>query len=388
MNFRLLATMVTLAAVTTATTIPANAQRRSSERNTTESRPVKSDSDRKSTVEKKSTFKESDKVQRSATIKNNGNDRNIRRYSTSEQDNRKSANAKISVPQNDNRNRNSGVQDNSRRSSGNVSERPAGSNSGYKSGNSNQRTETYSGSNRRIESQDRDNNKSATVRDRYEPNVRRSTGVNDNSRTSRPAMVEKYNLNDNDRYYSTSREYRGSNTYWNGNQRDRNMNYNRNDRDFYRNYNYNKYSHWDHNWERYRWNRDSWRDYYRSYHPYSYTFHKHYFFHNHYGHVIRKFSIAPFIFVHNHNRYYCYDGHFFRYKRGIGYILVDMPFGFMFEYLPADYERVYINGYLYFRVGNLFFEHTGYGFRLVHYPERYFAWDDGYHHNGYYFDNY
>jgi hypothetical protein len=56
-----------------------------------------------------------------------------------------------------------------------------------------------------------------------------------------------------------------------------------------------------------------------------------------------------------------------------------------FEYLPNDYERVYVNGYLYFRVGNLFFEHTNYGFQLIHYPERYFAFNDDYRHEGFRF---
>ena len=87
-------------------------------------------------------------------------------------------------------------------------------------------------------------------------------------------------------------------------------------------------------------------------------------------------------------RYYCHDGHFFRFRRGIGYVLVDMPFGFSFEYLPHGYERVYINGYLYFRVGNLFFEYSPFGFKLVHYPERYFAYDDGYYNHGYHFEDY
>jgi hypothetical protein len=66
-----------------------------------------------------------------------------------------------------------------------------------------------------------------------------------------------------------------------------------------------------------------------------------------------------------------------------------MPFGMTFDYLPGNYERVYINGYLYFRVGNLFFEYSDYGFQLVHYPERYFSLNIDFSNNGYYFeDNY
>jgi hypothetical protein len=42
---------------------------------------------------------------------------------------------------------------------------------------------------------------------------------------------------------------------------------------------------------------------------------------------------------------------------------------------------------LYFRVGNLFFESSRYGFRLVHFPERYYAYDDGYCNHGYHFED-
>jgi hypothetical protein len=86
-------------------------------------------------------------------------------------------------------------------------------------------------------------------------------------------------------------------------------------------------------------------------------------------------------------KYYCYDGFFFRYRSGVGYVLVDIPFGMDFEYLPDEYERVYVNGYLYFRVGNLFFEGTGYGFRLVHYPERYYAYNEGFCNEGFRFND-
>ena len=165
------------------------------------------------------------------------------------------------------------------------------------------------------------------------------------------------------------------------------MNYNRKDKNFYLNYNYRKHNHWNRSWENYRWSHSSWRDYYGGYNFYSYRFHKNYYHHSIYGHVIRKFTIRPGIFVHNHNRYYSYNGHFFRYRRGIGYILVDIPFGIVFEQLPYGYERVYINGYLYFRMGNLFFEYSQYGYRLVHYPERYFAYNYDFRNDGYYFDD-
>jgi len=163
------------------------------------------------------------------------------------------------------------------------------------------------------------------------------------------------------------------------------MNYNRNDKRYYSNYNYIRSNHWDRKWENYRWNYNSWRDYYRGYNPISYTYSRYYFHHPRYGHVLSRFEYAPVVFVHNHHQYYCYNGHFFRYRQGIGYILVDLPYGFTFEYLPRGYyERVHINGYLYFRIGNLFFEASNFGFNLVHYPERYYAYDDGFERPGYY----
>jgi hypothetical protein len=210
---------------------------------------------------------------------------------------------------------------------------------------------------------------------------RRSTGIN--SRNTR----EMYRLDENDKRYSPNTNYRGSKQVWNNNRRPAHMNYNRRDRDYYSNYDFRTHKHWDSNWERYRWNFYSWRDYYHGYNPYSYRYHKHYYHHPRYGHVIRKFVYRPNIFVHNNSRYYCYDGHFFRYFRGVGYVLVDVPFGIVFDAVPHGYERVYINGYLYLRVGNLFFEYTDFGFRLVHYPERYYAYDDGYRNEGYYFED-
>ncbi len=116
----------------------------------------------------------------------------------------------------------------------------------------------------------------------------------------------------------------------------------------------------------------------------SFRFHTNYYYHPYYGHVISRFVSRPYLFMHNRHRYYSIDGHFFRYEPGIGYVLVDMPYGYTFDFLPQGYQTVFINGYVYFRVGNLFFEYTDYGFSLVHYPERYYAYDDDY----YYYDDY
>lgn len=384
MKIRLLATMITLAAVTTATIIPANAQRRSSDRNTTVNRPQKSTEERKRTVEKKSTFKDYDKSPRNTSNRKIETKREIKRSDVPTAS-RKSESARISSSQK----RNSGKVEKSNRqntksSSVIIDNRQRSSGVQQKSRNN---TSVNTDNRERISER---NNNPASNNERYNSNSgRRESGVNGDRFVSRSsATTKKYNIDNNDRRYTPNRDYRGDDRTWSDNYRPKTMNYNYNDRNYYRKYNYNKHNHWNRSWENYRWNHNSWYDYYHGYNPYSYKFHKYYYRHNYYGHVIRKFTFAPYVFIHNHNRYYCYDGHFFRYRRGIGYILVDMPFGFTFDYLPTGYERVYINGYMYLRIGNLFFEATNYGFQLVHYPERYFAYDDGYVNDGYQFDNY
>jgi hypothetical protein len=63
-----------------------------------------------------------------------------------------------------------------------------------------------------------------------------------------------------------------------------------------------------------------------------------------------------------------------------------MPFGVTFTIIPDNYDTVYINGYMYYRVGNLFLEYTPSGYQLVHYPERYYAYDDRYINGGFSFE--
>jgi hypothetical protein len=63
-----------------------------------------------------------------------------------------------------------------------------------------------------------------------------------------------------------------------------------------------------------------------------------------------------------------------------------MPFGVTFTIIPDNYDTVYINGYMYYRVGNLFLEYNQAGYQLVHYPERYYAYDDGYINGGFSFE--
>jgi hypothetical protein len=193
-----------------------------------------------------------------------------------------------------------------------------------------------------------------------------------------------YRVDSKDNRYTPAREFKGNKSNWSAGYAVNHVHYHKRGDNFYRDYDHRRYVHWDRSWETYRWNVNSWRDYYSGYHPYSYRYHKHYFYHPGYGHVIRRFSYKPVYFVHNNVRYYSYNGHFFRHFRGVGYVLADMPYGLVFQRLPDNYERVFVNGYMYFRVGNLFFENHPHGFALIHYPERYFALDDDYYNGGYY----
>ena len=383
LKFKLFTTILALAAVTYISILPANAQRRSTEREQT-NRNTRSEKEVRKAVEKKSTFKNYDKVdrnsvnrkgtsQRNATVSKKAEaTRNSNRQSPSPQGNqRKSSFEKPAHTSNQ-----SSVDRNS------VSQQNKRSVFDKRNDNRNESTNTYSGT--RSDGSGFDSrNREATKRvDTNTLEGRKNTGrtVNNNH--------DFYRTDKSDHRYSTSHDYRGRKDYWSERNRPSNMNYNRNDHNHYSNYSFNNYRYWDRSWERYRWNYNSWRDYYRGYDPHSFVYYKNYYHHPRFGHVIRSFDFRPVVFIHNHHRYYCFDGHFFRYHRGVGYILVDLPFGFTFDLLPAGYyERAYINGYLYFRVGNLFFESTVYGFSLVHFPERYYAWDDSYQRQGYLFDD-
>jgi hypothetical protein len=376
MKFRLLATIITLAAVITATTTPSNAQRRSSANNKNDNKVESTRTDRKSNTEKKSTFRENAKEPQSANHSVN-NSRDVQRHNSTAVKEKIREDVRTASRSNEN---------SKNKADRSVSENKSDQNNSY------DRVRTENRTN--YETKKRKSNSDKAIANADEIS-RRSTGFStDNKRSNETERYnsnrvvsnnnsEKYNLNSGDARYKPNRDYKGSDKYWSSDFRTEN----RNNNHYKVNHDYNNYKHWDRDWESYRWNDNSWRNYYGFYDPYSYRNDKYYYHHNYYGHVIRKFVHRPQIYIQNHIRYYCYDGNFFRYRSGVGYVLVDIPFGMAFEYLPDDYERVSINGYLYFRVGNLFFEHTNYGFQLVHYPERYFAFADGYCNEGFHFND-
>lgn len=381
MKFRLLATIITLAAVIMSTSFPANAQRRSTRDEEKSKSTETRHTERKTNIEKKSSFKDN-AIEPKASNRSVNSNREVNRYKSDSGKEVERERNRTSVRSNENRNI---------KSTENTLKSSAYQNPGFNReknetlrniGNNENRVKTTNGKELADKSElprrstgysysDRRNNNSRDENEVYNPN--RPTGN----------KSDRYNHNDNDARYKPNRDYRGSDKYWSNDLRHNNHSKNH----FDNKYSWYKYNHWDRNWESYRWNNGSWRNYYGFYNPYSFRNHKYYYHHHYYGHVIRKFVYRPHIYIHNHTKYYCYDGFFFRYRSGVGYVLVDIPFGFTFEYLPDNYDMVYINGYLYFRVGNLFFENTGFGFSLIHYPERYFSYNDGYSNEGFRFND-
>lgn len=342
-KIRLLATMFTLAAVTMSTTSPVSAQRRSTERGRSS---AKVENSRSQAVERKSTLKSNQSSQRSTQRPSARSSREVQRHQPTKSATNRSRRETATI------NRNNSA----------PNYRQPANESGR-----NRNTPNYS---KQPSSSSRDRSDYATSgNSRGNYDTRRPDSRTNKVTSSRSRNDNRYD----DKRYTPTRDFRGSKKYWDKNRRPSKMNYNRANRKFYKNYNYRTYNHWDRKWEHYRWNRTSWVDYYAGYNRYSYRYHPYYYHHNYYGHVISRFNYQPQVFVYNNNEYYNFDGNFFMYRPGIGYILVDIPLGMVFDYLPNSYEQVNINGYLYFRVGNLFFEHNGFGFELVHFPGRYFG---------------
>ena len=371
-KFRLLATIITLAAVLTATNTT-EAQRRN-ESSADDTQKIRED--RRSTVSEKNNSRnkayekeaEVRKVKTNREVNRNLNNQNEKLKSSGNHQEYSRAQSNKKENKNESRNRSDVNRSTDYRS---ASKQMIQRNRDYIPGNT-ERAKNESRSAERARNNNSDN------RDQYKYN---NEYVNNDraGRTSGVTNREKYRLDRDEERYRPNNNFRGSDKYWSSEIRNNHHNHGNKVKKGH-------YNHWDHNWEYYRWNVNSWRNYYSYYDPYSYRNYRYYYHHPYYGHVIRKFSARPMVFIHNHHKYYCYDGHFFSYRPGIGYILVDVPFGVTFAVIPNNYDTVYINGYMYYRVGNLFLEYTPAGYQLVHYPERYFAYDDHYINGGFSFE--
>jgi hypothetical protein len=114
----------------------------------------------------------------------------------------------------------------------------------------------------------------------------------------------------------------------------------------------------------------SWND--REYHPkYSKKYKNQksdYFEHPKYGRVYQRFDRNPVVFHHDRDDYYYYGNRFYRYRKGVGYCVVEPPRNVYFRQLPMNCERVQVNGNVLFRNGDLFFKFSPRGYALVNLP--------------------
>jgi len=93
-----------------------------------------------------------------------------------------------------------------------------------------------------------------------------------------------------------------------------------------------------------------------------------YYVHRDYGRVYRRFDEKPLVIKYNQGNFYYYGNHFYTYRKGIGYCVVDAPRHIYFSSLPSQTVKVHINGNLIFRNGNLFFQLSPRGYSLVPAP--------------------
>ena len=114
-----------------------------------------------------------------------------------------------------------------------------------------------------------------------------------------------------------------------------------------------------------RYNRN---EYHPSYNKRNYHSHQDYYNHPQYGRVYNRFEHNPVVFRHHDCDYYYYGNNFYRYRDGIGYCAVEAPRHEYFRYLPVECRRVYINGQVFFRNGDLFFQLSPNGYVLVPSP--------------------
>jgi len=93
-----------------------------------------------------------------------------------------------------------------------------------------------------------------------------------------------------------------------------------------------------------------------------------YYDHQRYGRVYQRFDRDPYVFNSDRGNYYYYGNHFYNYRRGIGYCMIDPPRNIYFRQLPFDCERIDMDGEVFFRNGDLFFQLSPRGYVIVPSP--------------------
>ena len=125
----------------------------------------------------------------------------------------------------------------------------------------------------------------------------------------------------------------------------------------------------DGSYERKNWNnREDDREYRQKYNNRNKHYESEYFEHPRYGRVYQRFDHNPVVFHNDRDDYYYYGDHFYSYRRGVGYCVVDAPRNVYFRELPVDCERVQVNGNVLFRNGDLYFQLSRRGYALVNLP--------------------
>ncbi len=119
---------------------------------------------------------------------------------------------------------------------------------------------------------------------------------------------------------------------------------------------------------RYEKNHDDRHEYRPQYSYQSRHGHPDFFDHPRYGRVYHRFDRNPVVFHHDRDDYYYYGNHFYKYRRGIGYCVVEAPRYVYFEQLPVECRRVLVNGHVFFRNGDLFFQLSPRGYAIVPSP--------------------
>jgi len=159
-----------------------------------------------------------------------------------------------------------------------------------------------------------------------------------------------------------AQNHRGEGKKGNGHER---KEYRESDRDDDRYANYNERYDRDRNYEHRNWNDREYRSKYSN----KYRHQKSdYFEHPRYGRVYQRFDHNPVVFHHDRDDYYYYGNHFYNYRRGVGYCVVEPPRHVYFRQLPVDCERVYVNGDIFFRNGDVFFQRSPRGYAIVPSP--------------------
>jgi hypothetical protein len=103
-------------------------------------------------------------------------------------------------------------------------------------------------------------------------------------------------------------------------------------------------------------------------HTSTYSYHRPITYHTWHYPAPWEYARHAIVFRHDHGDFFFHHGRFYRYHPVRGYYRVAHPSTIVFNYLPIGYEEVFIGGGLYYRYGEVFFEYSPWGYRMVPRP--------------------